>query len=691
YDRPHFMVAATRLGGTHGYDGGALDEIGGAICGFTKALAREKPDALVKVVDFDALATPEDIAQALIAETLFDAAAVEVGYAGGLRHQIALIEQPLPVRPLALGSDAVFVVTGAAGSITSAILADLAQATRATFWLLDLTPEPNAGDAALQRVTDDREALRKEIFARLQKEGERATPALVEKEMARLERSRAALDAIRSVQQAGGSVHYRSVDLRNGPAVRAITAEITQAHERVDVVIHAAGLEISRALPDKKPDEFNLVFDVKTEGWFNLIGGLEAKPIGAIVAFSSIAGRFGNAGQTDYSAANDLLCKALSAFHRAHPETCTVAVDWTAWADIGMASRGSIPTIMKQAGIDMLPPAEGIPAVRRELAAGYSGEVVIAGGLGAMLRERAPGSIVRVANASAVLSGGSVQFGVHDGLTVSIELDPEREAFLFDHQINGVPVLPGVMALELMAEAATLPFGDRFVSRFENVDVHAPFMFYRGEPRTLKVVVQYRATGAAITADCTLTGERLLHGKTEPEVTVHFTASVTLSMTPPAGRERPVAKPAAQAVGANDIYRVYFHGPSYQVLDRAWRSNGDLVGSFRHDLPPDHALATVPLLIGPRLIELAFQTAGLAEMSHDERMGLPYHIDRLDLYTNAPDLRAGAHASVVVPASQNGFDIEVSDETGKLLMVLRGYRTAALPEPVDVGAFAVLK
>ncbi len=65
------------------------------------------------------------------------------------------------------------------------------------------------------------------------------------------------------------------------------------------------------------------------------------------MVFSSVAGRFGNAGQTDYSAANDLLCKEISSLQRTRPGTLGIAIDWTAWADIGMATRGSIPTVMK--------------------------------------------------------------------------------------------------------------------------------------------------------------------------------------------------------------------------------------------------------------------------------------------------------------------------------------------------------
>ncbi|MCB0296858.1 MAG: KR domain-containing protein, partial [Calditrichaeota bacterium] len=57
-------------------------------------------------------------------------------------------------------------------------------------------------------------------------------------------------------------------------------------------------------------------------------------PLGAAVVFSSIAGRFGNGGQTDYSSANDLLCKSISAFRRNRPDTRGIALDWTAWGGI---------------------------------------------------------------------------------------------------------------------------------------------------------------------------------------------------------------------------------------------------------------------------------------------------------------------------------------------------------------------
>ena len=75
-----FLVSATRLGGHHGYGpAGASAPMGGAVTGFTKAYARERADALVKAVDFGPDDDARAIAERLIAETLLDPGAVEVG------------------------------------------------------------------------------------------------------------------------------------------------------------------------------------------------------------------------------------------------------------------------------------------------------------------------------------------------------------------------------------------------------------------------------------------------------------------------------------------------------------------------------------------------------------------------------------------------------------------------------------
>src|ERR1019366_6314196 len=107
----------------------------------------------VKAVDFEAGRRPWEVAEILLDETLRDTGAVEIGYRAGLRFGIGLEEQPATDgRPgMTLGKDTVFLITGAAGSIVSAITADLAAASGGTFYLLDLAPEPDPGNPDLAR------------------------------------------------------------------------------------------------------------------------------------------------------------------------------------------------------------------------------------------------------------------------------------------------------------------------------------------------------------------------------------------------------------------------------------------------------------------------------------------------------------------------------------------------------------
>jgi len=690
-----FLVSATRLGGQHGYDkAGAVTPMGGAVVGFTKAYKRERPDALVKAVDFAADQDASEIAAILIGETLSDNGAVEIGYKNGLRWTVGLQEQTADDgQPgLALNQNSVFVITGAAGSIVSAITADLAAASGGTFYLLDLVPEPDANNPDLARFDSDKDNLKRDLFARMQARGERATPALVEKELAALERAHAALSAINAVRAAGGTPHYFSVNLADATGVAKVIDQVRQKSGRIDVLLHAAGLERSHFLPDKDQREFDLVFDVKADGWFNLLHAIGDIPLGATVAFSSVAGRFGNGGQTDYSAANDLLCKYTSSFRTTRPQTRGIVIDWTAWGGIGMATRGSIPKMMELAGIDMLPPEAAIPVIRRELTAGCrTGEVLIAKRLGSLLNEwDVTGGLDTAAlGASGEFQGPMVGkitgLGIYSGLTMETTLDPKLQPFLYDHQIDGIPVLPGVMGIEAFAEAALCLHPGWYIEAIEEVNFLAPFKFYKDEPRTVMIQAILYGQGEKLIADCRLFGRRKLAGQTEPQETTHFTARVRVSQQTPGAVSGPKPRLTAEAiVDAAHIYRIYFHGPAYQVLEKAWWDGEQMVGELTPHLPDECQASDRPTVIGPRLIELCFQTAGLWEMAAQNRMGLPWQVQDVS-WLRAPDL-TDHHAfyALVTPHPAEGtFDAEVVDGEGNRYLRLGGYRTSQVPSSVD--------
>ena len=167
-----------------------------------------------------------------------------------------------------------------------------------------------------------------------------------------------------------------------------------------------------------------------------------------------------------------------------------------------------------------------------------------------------------------------------DGIVVMTDLDPAIQPFLHDHRIDGTPVLPGVMGTEAFAEAAQLLAPGWQVEAIEDVEFLAPFKWYRDEPRRVEVRVRVHPDGGRLVADCRLEGRRNLPGQPE-QVTTHFTGRVILGRTSTDLGEAPPPPQAGPLVTAEAIYRVYFHGPAYQVLAGVWRNEETTVGELR--------------------------------------------------------------------------------------------------------------
>ncbi|MBW7886013.1 MAG: SDR family NAD(P)-dependent oxidoreductase, partial [Caldilineaceae bacterium] len=699
-----FLIAATRLGGLHGYGAeGAPAPLGGAVTGFTKAyrieqtMREEGKGITVKAVDFEISRKTAELAGQLIAEALSDPGVVEVGHYDGQRYTVTLEEQPArDGNPgMELNRDTVFVVTGAAGGITSAIVTDLAVASQGTFYLLDLVAAPARNDEKVRLFRTDKEALKRLLIDEARARGVRPTPAAIDKQILGIERSEAALRAIESVEAAGGTAHYFSLDLRDGAAVTRVVEEIRSHHGKIDVLLHAGGLLIDKVLPDKEPHQFDLVFDVKTDGFFNLVKAAKGMPIGATVSFSSVAGRFGNNGQSDYSAANDLLCKISSSMRAWRPGTRGIAIDWTAWGQIGMASRGSVPQIMEALGIDMLPPEAGIPTIRRELTyGGTRGEIVVAGRLGAWMNESDPAGGLDVEKVNAQLGGrqnpllmvGKVKaFRLYGGLEVETTLDPKVQPFLFDHAPDaGTPWLPGVMATEALAELATVAAPGYQVIAVENEQMLGALKFFRMEPRTL-----YLSATVKPGENGDLVAHAVLRSVTVPareglptQVREHFIADVRLS---PALAQAPAVKftpPASSnlSIEAETIYHTFFHGPAYQVIERARVGDSECVALMASGLPANTAPASAASIMAPRLVELCFQSAALWTEKVKGVMGLPLGFKRVTAYRQ-PDAAGDRRLYCLCRTADNGatFDAQVVDESGQLYVELKGYVTVSRP------------
>ena len=699
-----FLVAATRLGGLFGYGSdGATAPLGGAVSGFSKAyeieqrLQTEGKGPLVKVVDFETGRKTAVPAERLIAETMQDPGIIEIGYYQDQRFTITLEEQPaVDGRPgMELGPDTLFVVTGAAGGITSEIVTDLAAASQGVFYLLDLVQAPAAGDPTIQLFRQDKEALKRQLIKEARAEGKRPTPVEIEKKMMAIERNEAALRAIEAVEAAGGTARYHAVDLLDSQAITAVIDEIRQDYGRIDVLIHAGGLLVDRTLPNKEPGQFNLVFDVKADGFFNILHAARDLPLGATICFSSVAGRFGNNGQSDYSAANDLLCKITSNMRHLRPKTKAIAIDWTAWGEIGMAARGSVPTVMKALGIDMLPPESGVPTVRRELVAGgFNGEVLVGGALGIMTSEldETGGLDLKKANIwlkeqhGELLMIGEIKAArLYGGLEVETVLNPKEQPFLFDHAPDeNTPWLPGVMATEALAELAAITAPGYRVAAVESEQMMGAFKFFRSEPRTLylKAVAKPGTNGDLIVRASLRSITKPVREGLPTREQIHFLADVHLTKEKAEMLVEAFTVPDEESLMTHgeQIYKTFFHGPAYQVLESVKVAGETAVALVAHELPPNTNPADAGSLLAPRLVEACFQTAAQWSVEAKNAMAFPLGFEQVIVYHQEDEGR-GRRLYTLLETVDDGqtFDARVVDESGRVYVILRGYQTVSRP------------
>jgi hypothetical protein len=290
------------------------------------------------------------------------------------------------------------------------------------------------------------------------------------------------------------------------------------------------------------------------------------------------------------------------------------------------------------------------------------------------------------------MTGKIASAGLYTPVIIETALDPKLQPFLHDHQIDGTPVLPGVMGIEAFAEASLCMLPGWRIQSAEEIEFLAPFKFYRNEPRAVTVEAAIHPRGDGLVADCRLIGSRPLPNQSEPQITTHFTGRVRLTKKPPeATIKSDLRSPAGRVIEAADIYRLYFHGPAYQVLERVWWDGNRITGLMSESLPANHHPSELQTLMAPRLIELCFQTAGVWEMGIEGRMGLPRHIDRVS-FLRTPELSEGRLYAVVTPdPNQGSFDAEVVDAAGHRYVQLSGYRTVGLPDAVDAERLKALR
>jgi NAD(P)-dependent dehydrogenase (short-subunit alcohol dehydrogenase family) len=287
----------------------------------------------------------------------------------------------MAITPVKLGPDSTVLLTGGARGITAAVALELARRYQPNLVLVGRSPLPEESETADTAGITGAADLKAALIARLRREGRPASTAIVESAYQRLLHDREIRSNLDRLKQAGARVHYYQADVRDDAALSAVLDEVYRRFSTIDGVIHGAGVIQDKLIRDKTPESYDRVFGTKVESALILSRRLKFERLRFCVFFASVAGRFGNRGQSDYAAANEVLSKLAIQLDRRWPGR-VVSIAWGPWSTIGMVSE--LEQHLGQRGLQMIPPDVGPLFLDEELRLGPKGEceVVIAGDVG---------------------------------------------------------------------------------------------------------------------------------------------------------------------------------------------------------------------------------------------------------------------------------------------------------------------
>jgi NAD(P)-dependent dehydrogenase (short-subunit alcohol dehydrogenase family) len=685
------VLAASLLGGNFGRAGqcGPGLATGGGSSGLLKTLIQEWPNVQARVVDCDGSLRPENLAEQLLQELLLPGGSLEVGYPQGHRTLFRTTLVPMPwARPLQHPTaDWIVLVTGGSRGITADVVKAWMQPGM-TVVIAGRSPTPPEESGLTREITDPAQ-LRRVLLDQARAEGQSPTPVQIEKALQALLNNRISRQNLQWFQERG-RVEYHSVDVRDATAFAALIEDLYARFGRLDAVIHGAGIIEDKLLLDKQPDSFDRVFDTKSDSAFLLSRLLRPDSLKLLVFFSSIAGRYGSRGQSDYAAANEVVNRVAWQLDQQWPSTRIVSINWGPWDSPGMASEG-VKRQFRERGIVPIPLPAGCQFFVNELTFGRKGETEIVTGEGPWIpNEEAQEALIHpvvpppqffLPQAPLLLQQPELQPNSTVTLhhTFSLSSDP----YLGEHRLDGRPVLPAAGGAEWLAEFVQAAWPELIVTEIRDLRVMNGVGLPEGGE--LPVLLQARASSHADPTTLEVAAEIQ-----DPQTKrLYYRATVLLEMQrndPPMASLPPLQD--GTSLPAQWAYRDYlFHGPHFELIrsiDRISPAGIDawvIPSDIRQLLPPGRN--TGQWLLDLALLDSAPQLATTWSRFLLQTTALPSRFGRVIRYGTQP-LVGPLYLQFRVKSytTQNLiYDAVFADPQGRVWLEMReveGHHTAAL-------------
>ncbi len=624
-----WLVAATELGGVftrHQKEFTSFSPSQGGIAGLIKTLTLEWPRVCCKAVHFDKEGEDSIIVNNLLYEMADKDKQAEIVYSNShrfiLKPRKVLPNQNRPAT-MTIDSNWVILITGGARGITAEVACELARRYRPTLVLVGRAPLPASQEPPEIAELISPQELKAALINQMRRSGQPVTPAQVEAACSHVVQEREMRNNLSEMQRTGATVRYYQVNVLDKHAFSNLIDEVYRTYGRMDGVIHGAGVIEDKLLEDKTPESFDRVFHTKADSAFILSRKLRPDSLRFLVFFSSVAGCFGNRGQSDYAAANEVLNKLAVYLDNQWPGR-VVAINWGPWDKAGMVSA-EVRRQFEERGVQMISPDTGRDMLDKELTSGRKGEVEVVVGNGPWVdAEYAPASASL--NVFPLLNETPPMVGTAGTVEYIRTIDPAFDLYMQDHRIDGKPVLPMTIAMELISEVIQKTWPEWQVTGMKSLHVLRGIVVEDGA-KEIRVVAHPRTD--------------TYHGNSNREIDVEIyelnqSGHPSYRAVVQTGKQPPPPPPYDAGELCNlhpfpktvkDIYRHWlFHGPCFQNISVIEGINQQGICAILLPSSPDQCLnqhTNSQWLIDPVLLDCGLQLALLWERVHYDMTPLP--------------------------------------------------------------------
>ncbi|MEM9491355.1 MAG: SDR family NAD(P)-dependent oxidoreductase, partial [Myxococcota bacterium] len=152
------------------------------------------------------------------------------------------------------------------------------------------------------------------------------------------------LTKLLALDTSGAHIQVYRGDVSDPHRMRSVVTELLERHGAIHGVIHAAGVPDGGLIHSRTRADIDAVLTPKVRGTQVLAEVLAGQELDFLALFSSLSTVVGRIGQVAYTAANAFLDAFASDYYERNG-VYTVAINWGAWEQVGMAALPPAPDL----------------------------------------------------------------------------------------------------------------------------------------------------------------------------------------------------------------------------------------------------------------------------------------------------------------------------------------------------------